>query len=378
MQRPRHRLWICALVTPLAVGLGIPAIIAGWSGELYRMGDVIEAQRGGKPETLFGSAYSSQDVSLKLGRILRDAPEVLVIGSSRTLDMRKEFFQPQFTFYNGGRLASDIWVMRQALQQLPTDRLPKHLLIGLDQYKFNVGSSNYHPDDITPQVVKEKFDLEEQGWDRFGDVWPAVAEDLLKGKIHPPTDHDSKTVGLAAKMRASGFRNDGSYRYGALIDVPAAQRSSEKRMKDVFERIEDSDEPFEHGDSINPHSLDEVGRLLDWCKSHGIKVTAYFPPFAPSAIEAMRQPPHRYKYLETLYPQVSQIFAHKGFRLFDFTRVPGSTDDQFVDGFHASDRIAATILLEMAKEDPLAREIVDEERVRALLSQSQDPLVLVP
>ena len=48
MQRPRHRLWICALVTPLAIVLGIPAIIAGWSGELYRMGDVIEAQSGKK------------------------------------------------------------------------------------------------------------------------------------------------------------------------------------------------------------------------------------------------------------------------------------------------------------------------------------------
>jgi hypothetical protein len=268
--------------------------------------------------------------------------------------------------------------MRQALQQLPADRLPKHLLIGLDQYNFNAGSSSYHPDDITAQVVKEKFDLEEQGWDRFGDVWPAVAEDLVKGKIHRLTDHGYKTVGLAAKTQTSGFRNDGSYRYGALIDVPPAQRSAEKRMKNAFERMEDSDESFEHGDSINPHTLAEVGRLLDWCKSHGIKVTAYFPPFAPSVIEAMRQPPHHYRYLETLFPQVSEVFTEKGFRLFDFTLVPGSTDEQFIDGFHPSERVAATILLEMAKEDPLAREIIDGERVRTLLSQSQDPLVLVP
>lgn len=378
MQRRRHhRLWICALVAPLAIVLGIPAIIASWSGELYRMDAVIESQRG-KEQSLFGSAYSSQDVPLKMGRILRDGPELLVIGSSRTLDMRSEFFRPEFSFYNGGRLASDVWVMRQALQKLPADRLPKHLLIGLDQYNFNAGSSKYHPDDITEQVVKEKFAPAEQGWERFGDVWPSVAKDLIKGKIHAPTDHGYRSVGLAAKMQASGFRNDGSYRYGGIIDHPPAERSASKRMEDAFDRIEDSEESFEHGDHLNLHALEEVGRLLDWCKERGIKVTAYFPPFAPSVIGAMRNPPHHYQYLDTLYPQVSRIFTEKGLRLFDFTQVPGSTDEQFIDGFHPSERIAGTILLKMAEEDPVAGEIIDAERLRMLLSQSQDPLVLVP
>lgn len=379
MKHIPRKSWLIPLLLPPFLVLGIPAAISIWSGELVSLKKIVEIQSESNTETLFGAAYSSMDVSFKMKRVIHSAPQVLVVGSSRTLCIRKEFIKPGLTFYNGGRLASDIWVIRQVLEKLPADRLPKYLILGLDQYRFNPTNSNYRPELITPPVIANKFSDEAEGWDRFGSIWPSVIKDLFKGKIRPPPINQKyRGIGLISKMNASGFRNDGSYRYGAIIDTDPAFRKADVRIANCLNSIQKSQDPYQHGASVNPAVLDEVRILLDWCRSHRIMVTAFLPPYAPSVLDSMREPSLRFGYLEKIFPALDPIFRERGFQVFDFTHLPDSTDSEFIDGFHCSERSAAKILLKMAMTDSVAGEIVDTDRIKSLLSASTDPLVLVP
>lgn len=377
MKRPAKRsvLWICALVLPLAVVLGVPAAIAWWSGEIYHLEDVARRQTGGA-ETLFGSAYSSPDVPLKLGRARRDRPDVLVLGSSRTLDIRRAFIKPEFSFYNAGRIASDIWVIRQALMKL--DHLPSHVIIGLDQFRFNSQGTDYKESLINNRTIEEKFAPEDEGWGRFSVIWPKINADFYKGKINPlAAGGGGSRIGLAARMLGNGFRNDGSYRYGSLIDLPPAERKTAEIMADDLRRAAKSKRSFEHGDSLSTEAVDEVGRLLDWCVERKIKVTTYLPAYAPSLSEAMRRPPSDFTYMDKIVPALRPVFEKRGLRLFDFTHPEGAVDAEFIDGFHSSERITARNLLVMAAADPAAAEIIAVEEIKSLLTASTDPLVLI-
>jgi hypothetical protein len=374
----RNALWICALLLPPLLAVGMPSVIAAAGGELFNLSDATEVQDQSSGEMLFGVAYSSPDTPYKFTRIQQEKAEILVVGSSRTLDMRREFFKPAHSFYNGGRLSTDVWITRQALERLPQEALPKHLLLALDQYDFNASFSDYDPALITPEIATAEFVDEEDRWGRLARVWPTVLKDVTKGKLHLPAKNATPGIGMAAKMQGSGFRKDGSYRYGPVIDVPPSRRSAGDRLSHTFKRIAESDGSFTHGDSLKTESLDEVERLLIWCALRNIRVIGYLPAYAPSVVAEMREAPTRYRYLESLPDRLGEIFSRHGFQLHDFTSVEGSTDDQFIDGFHSSERMAGHILLRMAEKDPRAAEIVDAEGIRSLLSTSTDPLVLVP
>ena len=375
----RSPLWMAAFAAPPFIVMGVTLIVALWGGELYRIDDVSKLQDNSRSPTLFGSAYSTQDAPYKLKRIEQECANVLTLGSSRILDTRREFIDPNLSFFNGGRIASDIWVSRQALQKLPPGCLPDYIILGLDQYSFNSQYTEYIPENITPEIISSKFDQEEQGLNRFTSIWPSILADLFKGKVRlidPPGPY--QCIGFAAKAHTSGFRNDGSYRYGTIIDVAPEKRSTTKRLAKSFEEIAESEDFFVHGDSIHQATIDEVAKLLDWCIAHDIKVIAYLPPFAPSVVTEMRKPGGNFSYLDKLLPAIQPLFTARQIPLFDFTHFKFSTDDEFIDGFHCSERVSAKMLLEMAGRSLVAGEIVDEAAIEQLLKNSSDPLVLLP
>jgi len=375
----RNTLWICALVLPPALMVGIPSIIATAVGELFNLSDAIQVQHHAPGEMLFGVAYSSPDTPYKFARIQQERAEVLVIGSSRTLDLRREFFKPEHSFYNAGRLATHVWVTRQALERLPADALPETLILALDQYDFNASDSDYDPKRITPEVATKELTDEEDRWERMARVWPFVLQDLARGKIRPPDEGNiAHGIGMMATMQKSGFRKDGSYRYGALIAVPPAARSTETRLSHTFKRIEKSSGTFVYGDQLDAGAIGEVDRLLAWCAERKIQVIGYLPAYAPSIVAEMRKPPARFGYQDGLAGRLSESFAQHGYRIHDFTLVEGATDDEFIDGFHSAERVAGRMLLQMAEADPAAARIIDTERIRALMAASTDPFVLVP
>lgn len=186
-----------------------------------------------------------------------------------------------------------------------------------------------------------------------------------------------RSIGMTAAMTASGFRPDGSYRYGPLLDVPVAERSVPDRLSGTLSRIRKGRPPFVYGANVHEPSVAELRSLLQWCASRNIKVIGYLPPFAPTVVAAMRLPPSRYAYLDQLPGPLSQAFRAHNYPFFDFTLFPGAPDAEFVDGVHGSERVGAKMPVEMARQSPVAAEIVDVPRIERHLSSSANPVLLL-
>jgi hypothetical protein len=378
-RRPvRPWVWLCLFSLPTLLVLGIPAAIGLSTGECFHVDQVVQAQSGPQ-EVLFGAAYGAPDAAFKLRRTLLEKPQVLVIGSSRVLNIRRDFIRPEVTFYNAGRISDKIWNLRQALMRIPPDQLPSHLIVGIDQYQFNAAACDDTPQAITTAMVEKRFSTEQDGWIRLPEIAPLMLKDILSGKIHPRTESPGwQPIGLAATMNGCGFRNDGSYRYGDVISTPPASRSAADRLASSLKRIRKGSRSFEHGQSIHQPNISEIGELLEWCRKHHIHVIAYLPPYAPSTLNAMRREPAPYAYLPLVHSTLKPLFDRYGFIVHDFTEVPGATDDQFIDGFHPSERVDAEILLHIALLDPVAAEMINSNHIQSLIAASTDPLILIP
>jgi hypothetical protein len=369
--------WLILLTLPILLVLGIPAAIAVKTGELFHIDHIAKAQSLPEP-ILFGPAYGSPDAAYKLRRTLLEKPQVLIVGSSRVLNIRREFIHPDLTFYNAGRISEPIWSIRQALIQIPKNQLPTHIILGIDQYQFNANACDDTPNTITPAKIQQRFSPSPDGWTRLPQIAPLILSDLLAGKIHPtPPPQAGLPLGIAATINSSGFRNDGSYRYGDVISTPPHQRSAPNRIADSLKRIRKNGRSFEHGQTLHQPNIDEIARLIAFCKKHNIHLIPYLPPYAPTTLAAMRSDPNKYAYLPLLHPTLNPLFTQAGLTLHDFTQAPNSTDDQFIDGFHPSERIDAQILLQIITQDPQAAKIIDSPKIQSLLKTSQDPLVLL-
>jgi hypothetical protein len=379
IRRPaRPWIWLTLFSLPVLLVLGIPAAIGLTTGECFHIDQVVKAQSGPR-KVLFGPAYGLPDAAFKLRRTLLEKPQVLVVGSSRVLNIRRNFIRPEISFYNAGRISDHIWNLRQALMRIPPDQLPSHLIVGIDQYQFNADSCDDIPKSITPAMVDKRFSNEHEGWSRVPEIAPLMLKDLLSGKIHPQAASPSwQPIGIAATMNGSGFRNDGSYRYGETITIPPASRSASDRMANSLKRVRKGSRSFEHGETIHQPNIDEIGEFLDWCRKHRIHVIAYLPPYAPSTLAAMRREPAPYAYLPLVHSTLKPLFDRYGFIVHDFTEVPGATDDQFIDGFHPSERVDAEILLHIALLDPVAAEMINSNHIQSLIAASTDPLILIP
>lgn len=374
--RRRAWIWLALLLTPPLLLLGSTAWITFVGGEIYDSREIAVLQSRGETEILFGPAYSNPEVSFKQSRIVRDAPEVLVLGSSRVLPFRKEFFKEGTTFYNGGRIAPDIWILRQCLERLPKECLPKLLIVGLDQYNFNAAESNYHPDAISWNMIEAHFAEKEEGWNRFQGIWPSVLGDVIRGKI-PFTgkqSHGFAAYGMSARLHGSGFRNDGSYRYGKVLAFPPEARDHTARMEETLRRISRGSSRFRPGDTVNPECVREVELLARWCEKRKIPVVAFLPPYAPSALVAMESSLPPYSYLEKLPELLAPLFHAEQQTFFDFTRIPDASDAEFTDGFHGGEQIYAKMLLIASERSSPLEAFIDRQRLEVLISGAIDPL----
>src|SRR3989344_1772753 len=68
------------------------------SGELASIKNVVRRQQLGKREILLGLAYSNPIFYYKLHSVLKRKPEALVLGSSRTMQFRAQFFSDPAIF----------------------------------------------------------------------------------------------------------------------------------------------------------------------------------------------------------------------------------------------------------------------------------------
>ncbi|MEO8475077.1 MAG: hypothetical protein ABI477_22940, partial [Chryseolinea sp.] len=89
-----------------------------------------------KKPYVFGLAYSEVGRQFKFLNVQeKEAFHILSVGSSRVMQFRSAMFNK--SFYNAGGTVQSIGEFEYFLRSLPKSKLPKIVIMGIDQWMFN-------------------------------------------------------------------------------------------------------------------------------------------------------------------------------------------------------------------------------------------------
>jgi hypothetical protein len=337
---------------PIVLYVALTAAIPLYAGEFSPVEEVAARQSAGEA-ILYGPAYRDNYYVFKRASTIQRRPEVLVLGSSRSMQFRAGLFGLNERFYNAGGAAQSVFEARRFVADLPADSLPRLLIVGLDQPWFNAGTGGQH----SPSRIQHQIDAERgAAANRAMNTGRFFFWDLCQGKIpllqllrrQDPVSGRT-AVGIAAAVRGAGFRNDGSYQYGTLLNPDPVDR----RMAEGYQRLRDGAGHFVPGDAVSQPGLDEVEALLTFARARGIDVVGFAPPYAPGMYRRMEED-GRHTYRAKSASMLTAAFERRGFRFFDFSDAAavGAGDDDMIDGFHASEFVCLKMYLAMLETLP--------------------------
>ena len=126
---------------------------------------------------------------------------------------------------------------------------------------------------------------------------------------------------------------------------------------------------------VGAQGVEDLRAVLETCRDMGIEVTAFLPPYAPSVWQYMMDY-GEHPYMTMILGEIEPVFDEYGFEVFDYSYLPETTDDMYVDGFHGSDRVYAAVCARLARDSQTLADVLDEQRLTALFEQAGEPRVL--
>lgn len=342
-------------LVPFAVVLLVPATVLVVTGEFTPVGWIIELQASSPTPVLFGRAYSDPTARYKLASVVQRRPEIMALGTSRILAVRSTFFSENASFFNAGNGVTRLRHFRPFLQRIPPGAEPKLILLGLDQYLFNARF-----DSLSPDGMEDNWAGDRKIQDVFFESWIQVYRDYFERKFalaDLTKSRGEKRVGLNAVVHANAFRNDGSYTWAQYVADPWNPKNEDYEFRNTLDRIANGYRRFEYGEHVSEAAVAELEKFLEDCKSRGIYVAAFPPPFAHLIYAKLRSMPVEYGYLRELEPWLRPVFAKFGYSLLDFSDLAavGASDRETIDGFHGSEKAYVRLFLNMIENDPILR-----------------------
>ena len=355
----------CAAVflTPVAL-VCLVFFAAVWrSGELCDYEAAAHASASGDV-TLLGLAYRDSTAAFKSAAANDVKAELLVLGTSRSMQLRGEFFSTD-SFYNAGGGVAFLSQVPSFLESLDESARPERLILVLDQYFFN---KDWLTTGGSPVIDYSSFARPDAGYllHKFFDAYS-----YGKFRVLDVLQTPAGVVGLSASARGAGFYPDGSYTYG----TDALGDGLDPGFADSIHRILTASSRFEHSKEVAERGVADLRAALDTCRDMGIEVTAFLPPYAPSVWQYM-QDYGEHTYMTLIYDEIRPIFDEYGCEVFDYSYLPETSDDQYLDGFHGSDRVYAAICARLARESENLADVLDEARLTALFEQPGLPKVI--
>jgi len=287
----------------------------------------------------------------------------LALGSSRVLQFKEDMFDERF--YNAGYTIENINEFKDFLETLPKDKLPKYLIMGIDQWMFNENWSGFSLSNKPKEHWTDNsfsFDLR-----RIIDVY----KNILDGTFNLYNyDRSLSKIGFNAKFNNTGFRNDGSMNYGKQINklINNDVTANDYLFGDTYYRINNNSDRFEYGENVSNLGLSKLRELLKYCFEKNISVIGFLPPFPESVYHKMIKS-NNYKYIEKITPILTEIFINYNYEFYDYTSLEkGKTyDNEFIDGFHGSEVTYYRILLDMLNRKSTLNKITNKIKIKKKL-----------
>jgi hypothetical protein len=327
----------CAMLLLLLSATLVLRHILFKTGDFLAEEEIVRLQRSTDGPCIY-SEYGKQNEALYKFELYRAIkPDIVVLGSSRVLEMNQRQFNAPFV--NLGRVMTDIKRGTSAVEELLKIHKPKFMLIGLDQYWFNpnwkeagvakVKLTSSDPNDPRAILRLTGLILREGLWT---DVWQSFTQG--------PECH----IGISAKHYLSGYADDGYRYYGELFT--GNEPHEDRKFGMTLGRIKSASRRFEKSNVISPEQFAQLLKLHQLLKDNGILHLFFLPTFAPTVVAEMNAD-GGYGYIADLERAI--IAAQLPFvEVID----PALDDCDFIDGFHTGDAAQARQLQSMGRARP--------------------------
>jgi hypothetical protein len=277
---------------------------------------------------LFLSGINQNAYAYKLELLEKTKPEVVVIGSSRAMQFRDEFFQKQFL--NLGGTVSNIADLEQLAAKINSlQTKPKLLLITLDPWWFNpnyIPARQPHLNIEFPNIVN-------------ADLMFNAVNTLGRGSWLTEM-FVSDNLGIHAILSGEGFSVDGSYHYTAT--VTGEKISRDELFAGTLNRISNGNQRFEKSSVADADITNRACIAMNTLSKSSENLIVITPPFASTIWRKLND--GGYEYIQDVY---NKLEACAGVTINNYsnpTVLEGATDCEFIDGFHGGDTIAARML----------------------------------
>lgn len=336
----------CLFLSSLLIIFTFPFFVVYISREYVSPKEAVEVQST-FPEALFGLLYHSNlDYLYKKDLIQTKHPKIIAIGSSKVMEIRKEFFLKPDEFVNAGIPIGDtsIGTMEHLIEGLKGSDLPNVIILGIDQ-------------DLLYEKYEDKSDIRNPSlFTRIGDLALYTSRNIYLDALAKKYSirnlfslHErSPNMGINALIHGDGYRADGSYRYhNAEVNKNLANQvalQTEAQVKDIkATNIEAHKEEL-------ASNLAALERIVRFCKENNITLIGFMPPYPKPIYEAMNTQDVRKDMLTAVPEDVNAIFSRYQFPLFNFSSTDsfGGENDTFIDTLHGTDVMYVHMMLAIA------------------------------
>ncbi|OGE78690.1 hypothetical protein A3J19_05025 [Candidatus Daviesbacteria bacterium RIFCSPLOWO2_02_FULL_41_8] len=359
--------------TPIALFFGISFYVLFTSSELESWDSIVQKWMSDDPVQV-GMVYSTLPRYLKLASVLARKPDIIVMGSSRSNQVRAGFFKKPDKFYNaqiGGSTIEDYGIF---LNKIPTDSQPKVILLGLHPEFFDNSCRSADTKTIEEEYSQKfgqsgSFKAWEYGYkqlylDYFGGKFKL--KDLSK------LGNDSGKIGLNAILHNAGYRNDGSYFDGRVMaDLLSHPRNDS--YKDTFKNQFFSNEIKQTCPDNHAYAINQVSEFLKNSSSRNIYVIGFMPPLA-SIINKTIGVDKKYGYIKNLDSDLKPLFEKYKFGFYnfvDFSKLDPE-DKEMIDPTHGSEKTMLRVIISMLRDNQTLKRYTDINYLNNLLKSSKN------
>ncbi len=351
------------------------------TGDLWAPQYALHQQQASANESIYGPRFFSDQFNIyKLSGIRYRHPSILVIGSSRVMQIRDIMFHPLETeFYNGGGLLRNAFDLEAFAAMLMRGELPlpKVLIIGIDPWwlRTNYGETTWLHDsderfsfaghiEAFRQIVKKGA---------FQKVFAATSS--LKS---PVFGHE--TIGTFARIDGTGFRKDGSSLYPpkVLLEFMETPIYVDRESPSIIDRIQMARREFSLPAVIDEKRVNLIVKALSLIQKKGVEVHAFMPPFSTEAFEALETSPPLNQWWDYYKNEFPKLLEKNNIMLVPVSHpVQFDLNDTYMfDGWHPSEVYIGDLMKRMIEQAPDSSYLknVNIENLTALIEKASIPL----
>jgi hypothetical protein len=369
----RLLLRVLLFMSPFIGAYTLTLWLAYHAGESVPVAMLVERQTAGET-FLFGRSGIDDTYAYKLLSGIAHEPDIMVLGSSRGMAVRAEFFTRTVAdFYNASSSAANLSALRDYLERYVASgaQFPDLVILVLDQIRF-VGV-----DDVLAFQFTAVDRLITPPPDAIFGSQNSMLQQMASGEVSLAqllTRRDPVYGGLAYGVDAirfgRGFRPDGSLQEGRLLLDPSQVVIAQQSHLDRIDRREID---FVRQSAEGSYLILED--ILNLVEAHGGTAIGYMPPYLPELYERITNMGSMPR-IQMIATRIDAMFAKRGWRFFNFTD-PATANlaaGEFADGWHPSELANLKMLIMMVEAAPeVFAPYTDVELLREMAANAPSP-----